>query len=93
MREKIDLRVEWQTLARARDFGLSPLTSVSPPLANGNSLISVGFSSSRRKLVRPTKVSVFLVVYARQYFLMRLANNVGSKSFLNFFQNSIEHIP
>jgi hypothetical protein len=32
MREKIDLRVEQRTLAQARDFGLSPLTSVSPPL-------------------------------------------------------------
>jgi hypothetical protein len=31
--------------------------------------------------------------YARQYFWVRLANNVGSKSFLNFFQNSIGHIP
>jgi hypothetical protein len=30
--------------------------------------------------------------YARQYFWVRLANNVGSKSFLNFFQNSIGHI-
>jgi hypothetical protein len=26
-REKIDLRVEWRTLARARDFGLSPSTT------------------------------------------------------------------
>jgi hypothetical protein len=29
MREKTDLRVERRTLARARDFGLNPLTSVS----------------------------------------------------------------
>jgi hypothetical protein len=28
MREKTDLRVERRTLARARDFGLNPLTSV-----------------------------------------------------------------
>jgi hypothetical protein len=31
--------------------------------------------------------------YARQYFFVRLANNVGSKSFLKKFQNSIEHNP
>jgi hypothetical protein len=36
MREKIDLRVEWRTLARARDFGLSPLTSIGPPLDDGS---------------------------------------------------------
>jgi hypothetical protein len=30
--------------------------------------------------------------YARQYFWVRLENNVGSKSFLKFFQNSIGHI-
>jgi hypothetical protein len=29
--------------------------------------------------------------YARQYFWVRLANNVGSKSFLIFFQNSNGH--
>jgi hypothetical protein len=31
--------------------------------------------------------------YARQYFWVRLANNLGSKSFLKFFQNTIGHIP
>jgi hypothetical protein len=31
--------------------------------------------------------------YARQYFWVRLANNVGSKSFFKKNQNSIEHIP
>jgi hypothetical protein len=31
--------------------------------------------------------------YARQSFWVRLANHVGSKSFLIFFQNSIGHIP
>jgi hypothetical protein len=31
--------------------------------------------------------------YAHQYFWVTLANNVASKSFLKFFQNSIGHIP
>jgi hypothetical protein len=31
--------------------------------------------------------------YACQYFWLRLANNVGSKSFLKKIQNSIGHIP
>jgi hypothetical protein len=31
--------------------------------------------------------------YARQSFWVSLANHVGSKLFLNFFQTSIGHIP
>jgi hypothetical protein len=31
--------------------------------------------------------------YARQYFWLRLANIVGSKSFLKKFQNSIGNTP
>jgi hypothetical protein len=31
--------------------------------------------------------------YTRQYFWVRLANNMGSKSFLKKIQNSNEHIP